>query len=479
MKTVFVLRHADFDLPPGGGPAPDSSPLNAAGQERAKALARLLGRAGVTAVFASQAARTQQTAQPLADHLTLPVRVVPAQNAAALLGQILDPTSGPVVVVVGHSTTVPALLTGLGVSGPPPQVEGHIDLFVVSVATAGPPPEASVVRLTYGAVPAPAAAAPAGITTLGALAFSGNVIKSDDLSAVDVLGDGRFAVLGSDETNLVQVLERDAAGGYTVLPTAVVLNPGEKELDIEGIAHDGHAVYVVGSHSAKRKKVEPHGQEDADRKHDKNRDRLEVVEPAPERDCLYRFTLDANGNASAPEASTLRPFLKDTSLFERFLAVPGKENGIDIEGLAFHDGKLYVGFRGPVLREGWAPVLRCKFVTPEVKKDDGELLFVNLGGYGVRDLARGKDEFLILAGPAGEARSTFRLYSWDGEDCLPGKRTSGRQGKVTPLGDVPAVSKGKPEGITLLGEDATGYELLVVYDTVVGGNPTRLRVPKG
>ncbi len=65
MKTVFLLRHADFTLPPDGQ-VPDSTPLNAAGHARARAVALLLARAGVTAIFASQAARTQQTASGLA-----------------------------------------------------------------------------------------------------------------------------------------------------------------------------------------------------------------------------------------------------------------------------------------------------------------------------------------------------------------------------------------------------------------------------
>ncbi len=467
MKTVFLLRHAEFDLP-ADGLVPDSTPLSGAGHARAKVIAQLLGRAGVTAVFASQAARTQQTARPLADQLALPVRVVPAQNGPVLLRQIFDPNSGPVVVVVGHSNTVPELVTGLGVSGPPQTIQGHTDLFVVTVAAIAPQLQAHVVRLTSGA-----AAPPAPVTVLGKVAFTGGIAEAEDLSAVELFGD--LAVVGSDEGNKVQVLKRDG-GGYT-LSHDVVLNAAAEEVDVEGITHAAGTVYVIGSHSAKRKKVKSPG--DDAKPHPKNRAALEKVTPEPDRDLLCRFTVAADGSTSAVEATTLRAFFNGHPIFDRFQEIPGKENGIDIEGLAFHDGRLYVGFRGPVLREGWVPVLRCKFVTPEVKKDDGELLFVHLDGYGVRDLVRAGDGFLVLAGPVGDVRAAFRLYWWDGSDCLPGVRADNTpRGRTVRLGDVPAEGESKPEGMTLLSEDATGYDLLAVYDTVVGGNPTRLRVSK-
>ena len=55
MKTVLLLRHADFVPPPG--PAPVSWPLNAAGNARAAELVHVVGAAGITAVFASRPSR--------------------------------------------------------------------------------------------------------------------------------------------------------------------------------------------------------------------------------------------------------------------------------------------------------------------------------------------------------------------------------------------------------------------------------------
>jgi len=147
MKTVILLRHADVD-PPAGGPVPDGLALNAAGQTRAMELARVLGGVGISAVFVSSAQRTQQTAAPLAARLGLAAAVLPTDpevGAGVIAG------AGPVVLVVGHSNTVPDLIEALGAGFPGPPLTGHDDLFVLVRGEAG---VATAVRLKYGAPPA-------------------------------------------------------------------------------------------------------------------------------------------------------------------------------------------------------------------------------------------------------------------------------------------------------------------------------------
>src|SRR5262245_60839271 len=78
------------------------------------------------------------------------------------------------------------------------------------------------------------------------------------------------------------------------------------------------------------------------------------------------------------------------------------------------------GFRGPVLRENYTPVLRFTFAVPVIESD---LLYVNLGGRGIRDLTRARGGLLVLAGPVGDGPGSYQLYFWDGKDCLPGTRT--------------------------------------------------------
>jgi phosphohistidine phosphatase SixA len=143
MKTVILLRHADVDATTG--PAPNSFPLNAAGVQRSNTLKHVLGGAGVTAIFASPAARTQQTVAPLATQLGLTVSVPATQ--AALISSVLSTASGAVVVIAGHSNTVPQIISDLGGSAAGINILGHDDLFIVTIIAAS---QTSQVHLKYG-----------------------------------------------------------------------------------------------------------------------------------------------------------------------------------------------------------------------------------------------------------------------------------------------------------------------------------------
>jgi len=106
--TVFLLRHAE---PAATKPDPDLAP---AGQRRAEALAALLGRSGVTHLYASELQRTRQTLGPLARRTGVEVQVVPARAGAQQLQVLRALPAGSVAVVCGHSNTVPRLVEGLG-----------------------------------------------------------------------------------------------------------------------------------------------------------------------------------------------------------------------------------------------------------------------------------------------------------------------------------------------------------------------------
>ena len=140
MITVLLVRHADIDLPPGSS----NPPLNAKGRARADTVAHIAGDAGVTAVFTSSFTRTKQTAEPLAARLGLQPQVAPPPLTFAQ--QVVSGTLGDVIVVAGHSDTVPQMIAALG-AAPPTIGEREFDnLFVVAVAQSA---EAGVVRLKY------------------------------------------------------------------------------------------------------------------------------------------------------------------------------------------------------------------------------------------------------------------------------------------------------------------------------------------
>ncbi|MEO5823553.1 MAG: histidine phosphatase family protein [Vicinamibacteraceae bacterium] len=141
-QAVIVVRHAEK-----ADQTPDTA-LSAKGRARAKALADLLRSAGVTHIITSEFQRTRDTAAPLAAALGLTIEQVPARDLPALSARIraLDPAS--IVVVVGHSNTIPPMLTVLGWPNQLDLHEGDYDnIFVLAPH---PGQRASMVRLKYG-----------------------------------------------------------------------------------------------------------------------------------------------------------------------------------------------------------------------------------------------------------------------------------------------------------------------------------------
>jgi broad specificity phosphatase PhoE len=142
MISVLFVRHADIDLPP----LSKDPPLNAAGLERAHALAHVAKMAGISAIFTSEFLRTKQTVMPLANLLGLP----PREITEALLGEIRRGTLGNVVLIAGHSNTVPDMMAALGVPSPLPTIgQREFDnLFVVTLMPSQG--QAGLVGLHYG-----------------------------------------------------------------------------------------------------------------------------------------------------------------------------------------------------------------------------------------------------------------------------------------------------------------------------------------
>ena len=141
-QAVIVVRHAEK------ADQTADAPLSDKGRARAKALADLLRGAGVTHVITSEYLRSRQTAVPLATANGLTVEQVPARDLPALVARLraLDPAS--IVLVVGHSNTIPPMLTVLGWPNTLDLREGDYDNVFVLAPQAGQ--RASMVRLKYG-----------------------------------------------------------------------------------------------------------------------------------------------------------------------------------------------------------------------------------------------------------------------------------------------------------------------------------------
>lgn len=128
--TVVLVRHAEKEA--GSGDVP----LTKAGQARARELRRVLGDAGIRAIYTSDALRTRQTAEPLAQQLGLDPKAIP--DVASLVRTVLEQNASQTVLIVHHSNTVPAIIGALGARVKQPIGESEYDwLFIVSVCGPG------------------------------------------------------------------------------------------------------------------------------------------------------------------------------------------------------------------------------------------------------------------------------------------------------------------------------------------------------
>ncbi|MGF1493533.1 MAG: DUF3616 domain-containing protein [Microcoleaceae cyanobacterium] len=310
-----------------------------------------------------------------------------------------------------------------------------------------------------------------------------------DLSAVRLVDN--YLWLGSDELTSIERLNylgNHRFGEHQSYPLTDFFpdfDPEDGEVDIEGIAHDGGYLWVIGSHSTKRKKAKgSKADELAVVKSEYNRYflcRIPIAEGIPHRTCDQRtaaYLKRTEVNDVLIEAlqndPCLAPFLQ--------AGIPGKDNGLDIEGIAVKDGKILLGLRGPVLR-GVAIILELELeevgnhlLDLKAIEDDKRYKkhFVALDGLGIRDMCpiEGED-LLILAGPSMDLDGSLRVFRLkDAFDLKDDSYTvQDDDEELVYLFDVP-FERGtdRAEGMTLFQAFGEISALLVVYDSP---NPKR------
>ncbi|MDH3338495.1 MAG: histidine phosphatase family protein [Gammaproteobacteria bacterium] len=146
--TIIFVRHAEKADSPASDPG-----LSEAGEGRVAELTRQLVEAdvvaGVDAVYATAFQRAQETARPIADALDLPVNTYDAADTETVLETILKAHKGKIILVVGHSNTVPVLIANLGASkNVPPIAEDEYDnIYIISIPWFG---KTKTIRLRFG-----------------------------------------------------------------------------------------------------------------------------------------------------------------------------------------------------------------------------------------------------------------------------------------------------------------------------------------
>jgi broad specificity phosphatase PhoE len=106
--TTFVLvRHAEKET--AGEMATSKDPVLAkAGQDRAQSLSKLLEKQKVNSIYSTNYNRTKDTVKPLAEAKGIQVQTYESLKQPQL-EELITKNKGGVVVICGHSNTVPGL----------------------------------------------------------------------------------------------------------------------------------------------------------------------------------------------------------------------------------------------------------------------------------------------------------------------------------------------------------------------------------
>lgn len=268
--------------------------------------------------------------------------------------------------------------------------------------------------------------------------------------------DGSTLWTVSDEGRSVERLERED-GDYRFveqmdLDALFPELPSGKEADLESVDVADGRVWLCGSHCRVRRKATVDGLPDPGFRRRSSRHLLGS----------FRTTGRRSGRQAVPALGegSLRRRLREDPFLGPFLALPSKENGLDIEGLVVLGSRAMLGLRGPVI-DGLAVVVEFRLERNATAREAAlRLHFIDLRGLGIRDLARHGDDVLVLAGPVTAADGPFGLHRWT-------PANTGRAQRAELLHPFP-ISRERPETVCALDRDGR-QGALVLYDSPVGG----------
>ncbi|MCA1536150.1 DUF3616 domain-containing protein [Bradyrhizobium sp. NBAIM03] len=287
--------------------------------------------------------------------------------------------------------------------------------------------------------------------------------KAEDVSGMACATDQgfpRLCVVIDDNVQHAQFVEVHDGEIIVGKPVDLIANSFEGkalELDGEAVAFADGFYYVIGSHGHPR---------DKKGKLKSKANAAEIRARIAASSQIVRFREDGAG---VDRSARLRDIIAADRTLRPFMDKRLEKNGLTIEGLAFGPGgKLFVGFRGPVLSGNRAVVLSVGAKALFEGGDDRHETFrLRLGpGRGVRDLTSFAGSLLILAGPAADEPGSYALYLWNG-----------RSEKVRLLAELPFKGKRKPEAVLPLDVTKSKLRALVLFDSEKEGSPTPVEVP--
>jgi hypothetical protein len=228
-----------------------------------------------------------------------------------------------------------------------------------------------------------------------------------DASAAVALDEKHFAV-ADDEGNTLRIYKRGEDKPTREFDVGKFLGSSKHGSDLEGAARVGDRVYWISSHS---------------------RNREGEVESYRQR--FFATQIEGKkGRRLDPIGKPYTTLVEDLLADERFkkfglerasLLMPKHKGGLNIEGMAARsDGAVLIAFRTPVVygKALIVPLLNPDKVIRGEPAKFGDMIALDLGGFGIRDLAPDENGFLLIASSV-HGPHVFRLYYWDGKDDKP------------------------------------------------------------
>lgn len=135
----------------------------------------------------------------------------------------------------------------------------------------------------------------------------------------------------------------------------------------------------------------------------------------PEREQLILFSMKG-AKIEAQKSFSLREamlsYLKKNVAVDIDVATNGTpdEGGLNVEGLAFLNGKLYFGLRAPLTKDKKAIVLEVS--NPESAPEISQHMTINLGGNGIRSLETDGGKLIVIGGSTDDADKAFSLHHY-------------------------------------------------------------------
>src|SRR4051794_28967540 len=270
----------------------------------------------------------------------------------------------------------------------------------------------------------------------------------------------RSCLAVNDDKKYAQFFRID---GTTIVPGQVIRLLGDDadhDPDTEAAAYHDGFFYVLGSHGRSRPGTMYESAQFVFRF------------PVDPQFSSPRFALTDDSVDPAIERSPkLREMIRAAPYVGPFFQKPLADGGVNIEGVAVKDGRMFLGFRAPSIDgNGFIMDVAVDSVFGDAAAD-AKVHTLPLGtDTGIRDLARVSGGLLGLVGSTRDEPIPASLFFWD-ETTDTAKKLSGLD-----LSDVPPSVKA--ETLLVLDEQPDHYRILIMFDGIANGGPREFRIPR-